>query len=267
MAGQETEDDTARTGHSSDHVQTLARGLAVIRAFDAEHPRLTLSEVAKETGLTRAAARRFLLTLADLGYVRADGRDFALTPRVLELGFAYLSGLTVPELAQPHLERLVAEVGESASVAVLDGADVVYVSRVATSRIMRVAINIGTRFPAATTSMGRVLLAGLAPADLDERLAATELRAHTPYTITDEPRLRRELDQVRAQGWAFVDQELEEGLRSIAVPLRDSSGVIAALNVSSHTSRTTLDSATRDLLPPLLATAARIEADLAATGR
>lgn len=267
-SAEEPAEAAAPNGRGSDYVQTLARGLAVIRAFDADRPELTLSEVARETGLTRAAARRFLLTLSDLGYVRADGRRFALTPRVLELGFAYLSSMSLPEVAQPHLERLVAEVQESTSVAVLDGADVVYVSRVATSRIMRVAINIGTRFPAAITSMGRVLLAGLPPGELDARLASVELESRTQYSITDEKRLRAELDRVRSQGWAFVDQELEEGLRSIAVPIRESAGkVVASLNVSSTTSRTTLDSARRVLLPPLLATAARIEADLATMGR
>ncbi|THV36499.1 IclR family transcriptional regulator domain-containing protein [Glycomyces buryatensis] len=271
MQGDRQENEAASkdpAGRASDHVQTLARGLAVIRAFNAERPELTLSEVAKETGLTRAAARRFLLTLADLEYVRADGRHFSLTPRVLELGFSYLSALTLPEIAQPHLERLVADVQESASVAVLDGGDVVYVSRVATSRIMRVAINIGTRFPAANTSMGRILLAGLPPEELDERLEHLALEPYTPHSITDKQRLKIEIDRVRSQGWAFVDQELEEGLRSIAVPIRDSSGrVMAALNVSSTTSRTTLDSARRKLLPQLLGTAARIEADLSTTGR
>jgi IclR family pca regulon transcriptional regulator len=143
------------------YVQSLQRGLAVIRAFDAGHPELTLSEVARLCGLTRAAARRFLLTLADLGYVRTDGRLFSLTPRVLELGYAFLSSLTLPEVAEPHLERLVAEVRESSSLSVLDGDDIVYVARVPTSRIMTVAINVGTRFPAYATSMGRVLLAAL----------------------------------------------------------------------------------------------------------
>src|SRR6476469_6668223 len=147
-------------------VQSLERGLAVIRAFDTEHPELTLSDVARETGLTRAAARRFLLTLADLGYVRSDGRLFALTARVLELGYAYLSALSLPEIAEPHLEALVADVRESSSLSVLDGDDIVYVARVPTSRIMRVAINVGTRFPAYATSMGRVQLAGLSDDDL-----------------------------------------------------------------------------------------------------
>jgi IclR family pca regulon transcriptional regulator len=247
-----------------DHVQSLARGLAVIRAFSAAEPELTLSQVARATGLSRAAARRFLITLADLGYVRSDGRLFALTPRVLELGYAYLSSLSLPEVADPHLERLAAEVHESASVAVLDGEDVVYVARVATARIMRVTISIGTRFPAYCTSMGRVLLAALSPERLDDYLARADLRRLTSRTIVLPAALRAELDQVRSRGWAMVDQELEEGLRSIAAPIRDRSGrTVAAVNVSTHASRTTLQAASRTLLPPLLATAAKIEADLA----
>ncbi|MGW5262973.1 IclR family transcriptional regulator [Microbispora sp. NPDC004025] len=252
---------------AEEHVQSLARGLAVIRAFDAASPELTLSEVARKTGLTRAAARRFLLTLAGLGYVRTDGRLFALSPRVLELGYAYLSSLSLPEVALPHLERLAAEVHESASVSVLDDTDIVYVARVPTARIMRVTIAIGTRFPAYCTSMGRVLLAGLSPEDLGAYLARADLRRLTPHTATSPTALRTALDEVRAQGWALVDQELEEGLRSIAAPIRGRDGrVVAAVNVSSHASRTTPESARRDLLPPLLATAAGIEADLRATG-
>lgn len=248
-----------------DHVQSLARGLAVIRSFSATEPELTLSQVARATGLSRAAARRFLLTLEDLGYVRSDGRLFSLTPRVLELGYAYLSSLSLPEVADPHLERLAAEVHESASVAVLDGEDVVYVARVATARIMRVTISIGTRFPAHCTSMGRVLLAGLPPAELDAYLERAPLRRLTSHTIVLPAALRGELERVRERGWAIVDQELEEGLRSIAAPIRDRSGrTVAAVNVSTHASRTSLQAARRDLLPPLLATAAAIEADLAA---
>ncbi|MGW4961167.1 IclR family transcriptional regulator [Nonomuraea sp. NPDC004186] len=248
-----------------DHVQSLARGLAVIRAFSATDPELTLSQVARATGLSRAAARRFLLTLEDLGYVRSDGRLFSLTPRVLELGYAYLSSLSLPEVADPHLERLAAEVHESASVAVLDGEDVVYVARVATARIMRVTINIGTRFPAYCTSMGRVLLAALPPDELDAYLEGASLRRLTSHTIVLPAALRAELGKVRGRGWAMVDQELEEGLRSIAAPIRDRSGrTVAAVNVSTHASRTTLQAARRDLLPPLLATAAKIEADLTA---
>ena len=246
-------------------VQSLERGLSVIRAFGEDRPELTLSEVAAQTDLTRAAARRFLLTLCDLGYVRADGRRFALTPRVLELGYAYLSSLSLPELAEPHLERLAAEVRESSSVSVLDGDDIVYVARVPTSRIMRVAINVGTRFPAHATSMGRVQLAALTDAELDAYLDRVELRPLTANTLTDPAKLRSELARIRAQGWALVDQELEEGLRSVAAPIRDRTGrVVAAVNVSAHASRASKDAVRRVLLPPLLATAERIEADLRA---
>jgi IclR family pca regulon transcriptional regulator len=224
---------------------------------------MTLSEVARVTGLTRAAARRFLLTLADLGYVRTDGRMFALTPRVLELGYAYLSSAGLPEVAQPHLQRLTAEVRESSSVSVLDGPDVVYVARAATARIMTVAISVGTRFPAYATSMGRVLLAGRTPAQLDAYLEAADLRRLTAHTVTDPDRLRAEVARARAQGWAIVDEELEEGLRSVAAPVRDRDGaVIAAANVSVHANRTSITELRRDLLPSLLATTARIEADL-----
>jgi IclR family pca regulon transcriptional regulator len=248
-------------------VQSLERGLAVIRAFDAEHPELTLSDVARETGLTRAAARRFLLTLSDLGYVRSDGRRFSLTARVLELGYAYLSALSLPEVAEPHLEELVAEVRESSSLSVLDGDDIVYVARVPTSRIMRVAINVGTRFPAHATSMGRVQLAALPEPELEAYLARADRRQLTAHTITDEAELRRELARIRTQGWALVDQELEEGLRSVAAPIHDRGGrVVAAVNVSAHASRASKDTVRRVLLPPLLATAERIEADLRTAG-
>ena len=171
-------------------------------ARSSEHnPELTLSDVARATGLTRAAARRFLLTLAELGYVRTDGRWFALSPRILELGYAYLSSLSLPEVAEPHLERLVAEVHESSSVSVLDGEDIVYVARVPTSRIMTVSINVGTRFPAYATSMGRVLLAGL-PDERARRLPrrAVELAPLSPRTLTSHDALRAELAQVRVAG-------------------------------------------------------------------
>ncbi len=254
------------TGDRGAHfVQSLERGLNVIRAFDASTPRLTLSEVARATGLTRAAARRFLLTLADLGYVRTDGRMFSLTPRVLRLGYAYLSALSLPDVAEPHLERLVAMIHESSSVSVLDGDDIVYVARIPTSRIMTVAISVGTRFPAYATSMGRVLLAGLPDAELDDRLARAARRPFTERTTTDPAALRREINRVRKQGWALVDQELEDGLRSIAAPIRDATGaVIAAANVSTTAGRVPAARMRRELLPLLLDAAARIEADLRA---
>jgi IclR family pca regulon transcriptional regulator len=244
-------------------VQSLERGLSVIRALSAQEPQ-TLSDVARATGLTRAASRRFLLTLQQLGYVNLNGTRFALTPQVLELGYAYLSSLTLPEVAQPHLERLVEEIHESSSVSVLDNTDVVYVARVPTRRIMRVAISVGTRFPAYATSMGRVLLAGLEPEALDDVLDRTELVALTPETIHAPGPLHAELDRVRAQGYALVDQELEAGLRSIAAPIHTRTGeVVAAINVSAHATRTVAD-VKATLLPPLLATAEAIERDLAA---
>jgi IclR family pca regulon transcriptional regulator len=254
------------TTRNTDFVQSLERGLAVIRAFGADNPELTLSDVARSTGLPRAAARRFLLTLVDLGYVRTDGRLFALRPRILELGFAYLSAAGLPEVAQPHLEQLVAAVHESCSLSVLDGADIVYVARVPTRRIMTVAINVGTRFPAYATSMGRVMLAGLSATDLDEYLRTTPLQPLTPKTINDPAKLRRVLSRIAAQGFAMVDQELEVGLRSMAVPVHDAdNAVVAAINLSMHARRGSADAARRELLPALRATAQAIESDLAAS--
>ncbi|NIH79034.1 IclR family transcriptional regulator domain-containing protein [Amycolatopsis viridis] len=252
------------TERGAHHVQSLERGLAVIRAFGAGAPELTLSDVARSTGLTRAAARRFLLTLADLGYVRTDGKHFSLTARVLELGYAFLSSMTLPEVAQPHLERLSAEVRESSSVSVLDGADIVYVARVAVSRIMTVSINVGTRFPAYATSMGHVLLAGLGEEGFAAYLEQANLERLTSHTLTSPAALRAELAAVRQQGWALVDQELEEGLRSVAAPIRDRHGtVVAAVNVSTHAGRTARETVVEEMVPPLLAAAKRIEDDLA----
>ncbi|HEY2671237.1 MAG TPA: IclR family transcriptional regulator [Rugosimonospora sp.] len=253
-------DDEPREG---EFVRSLDRGLAVIRAFDADHPELTLSDVARTTGLTRAAARRFLHTLVSLGYVRSDGRLFALRPKILELGYAYLSSQSLPEVAMPHLEQLVERVHESSSVSVLDGDEVVYIARVATKRIMTVAISVGTRFPAFATSMGRVLLAGQSSDWLDGYLLSAELRPLTPHTIAEPVRLRAELMRIRRQGWALVDQELEEGLCSVAAPIRDGHGrVVAAINVSAHASRRSVEDIRRDLLPPLLETAKLIGDDL-----
>lgn len=246
-------------------VQSLERGLDVIRALSVPGQGQTLSDVARDAGLTRATARRFLLTLEELGYVRSDDRRFVLTPRVLELGYAFLSSLTLPQIAQPHLRELVEQVHESSSVSVLEGTDVVYVAREPTQRIMTVAISVGTRFPAYATSMGRVLLAGLADGQLDEFLETAELRALTAATVTDRERLRKVLDRVRRQGWALVDQELEDGLRSVAVPIRNSAAeVVAAMNLSTQANRRTPAAIRRDLLPPLQEAAAAIEGDLAA---
>jgi IclR family pca regulon transcriptional regulator len=255
----------SRAERSTDFVKSLERGLAVIRAFDANNPALTLSDVAKSTGLTRAAARRFLLTLAELGYVRNDGRRFILSPRVLELGHAYLSSLSLPEIALPHLRALVAEVHESSSMSVLDADEVVYVARVPAKRIMSISISVGTRFPAYATSMGRVLLAGQSDEWLDDYLATAELTPITPRTIADPEQLRAELVRIRKQGWALIDQELEEGLRSLAVPIHDIAGrVVAGINVSVHTSRGSPAVVRAELLPPLLAAAQSIDRDISA---
>ncbi|MGZ4200543.1 MAG: IclR family transcriptional regulator domain-containing protein [Thermoleophilaceae bacterium] len=251
----------------SDYVQSLARGLSVIRAFDEEHRELTLSEVARTAGLTRAAARRFLLTLVELGYMRFDSGRFSLRPRVLELGFAYLSSLTLPEVAQPHLETLVANVNESSSISVLDDTEIVYVVRVPTRRIMSITLAVGTRLPAYATSMGRVLLASLESDDLDERLSRITIDRLTPRTVKDAAELRSMLEAVRRQGYAMTDQELEEGLRSVAVPIRDASGgVVAALNTSVHASRATMQALRTEFLPPALEAAAAIEAELRSSG-
>jgi IclR family transcriptional regulator, pca regulon regulatory protein len=246
-----------------DYVQSLERGLAVIRAFGAERPELRLSDVARATGLTRAAARRFLLTLVRLGYVRQNGSTFSLRPRILELGYAYLSALSLPEVAQPHMETLVGEVNESSSVAVLDDLDIVYVARVPTRRIMTITIAVGTRLPAYATSMGRVLLAGLEGDALSERLARIELEQLTATTVPDLDALRERIEEVRAAGWAAVDQELEQGVRSAAVPIRDATdAVVAALNVSVHATRMTMQALRREVIPKLLRTAEAIEVDL-----
>lgn len=250
----------------SEYVQSLERGLAVIKAFDAQHPSLTLSDVARSTGLTRAAARRFLLTLTELGYVRFDGKNFALRPRVLELGYSYLSALSLPEIARPHMEELVASVHESCSMSVLDGHEIVYVARVPTRRIMTVSINVGTSFPAYATAMGRVLLAFQDPAWLDEYFISVRLKPLTRNTVIDAVELRDLLAEIREQGWALVDQELEEGLRSIAVPVRVSGAVVAAVNVSAHANRGNATSALEDLLPPLRDAVTLVEEDLRARG-
>jgi IclR family transcriptional regulator, pca regulon regulatory protein len=246
-----------------DFVQSFERGLAVIRAFGPERPSLTLSEVAQHTGMTRAAARRFLLTLRSLGYVHFDGRTFSLRPRVLELGYAYLSSLPLGELAAPHMRALVEQLHESSSVSVLDDDEIVYVARVPTKRIMSINLVVGTRLPAHATSMGRVLLAALAPADLDAYLGRATLDPITERTVTDPVELRRILDKVRAQGFALVDQELEQGVRSVAAPLHDAGGaVIASLNVSAHAARTSLETLRDTFVPAVRATAELIDADL-----
>lgn len=244
---------------SNDFIQSLERGLTVINSFTRERASQTLSEVAQQTGLTRATARRVLLTLAELGYVRQTSRDFSLTPKVLDLGYSYLSSFQVVELAQQPMERLVEAVRESSSISVLDGAEIVYVARVPTKRIMTIALAIGSRLPAYPTSMGRVLLGGLSEAEFEAYLSRTQFEQLTERTITDRKAFRAAIDKVRAEGYALVDQELEEGVRSIAAPIRNSRGsVIAAMNISCHASRVTVKRMREEFRPHLLEAAREI---------
>jgi IclR family pca regulon transcriptional regulator len=240
----------------------------VISLFTRDRPRLTLSDVARAIGVSRATARRSLLTLHHLGYVgQADGL-FQLQPRVLDLGYAFLSSLGLPEIAQPHLEALTDQLHESSSVAVLDGSDIVYVNRVSTKRIMRIAISVGTRFPAYATSMGRVMLAARSDEYVSEFLRKTRLEAFNPNTVTDRDKFQRILAGVRSAGYSLVDQELEQGLRSIAVPIRDRSGeVIAAANVSLYVISGSAQEIKRRVLGPLREAADAIERDLRNSGR
>jgi IclR family transcriptional regulator, pca regulon regulatory protein len=248
-------------------LQGLERGLAVIRAFSTEAPSLTLSEVARAVGITPATARRILLTLEELGYVRSDNRRFSLTPRVLALGWAYLSSLDLGELAGPFMEELSAKTRESCSIATLDLPDIVYVARVPTSRIMTVALGVGARLPAYPTSMGRVLLSALPDEDLTAYLETVQAEPLTDRTLTNPDALRAGIIKARADGYALVDQELEQGLRSIAAPIHNSRGsVIAALNVSAHASRSTPTSLCEEFLPHLQEAAAQITTALTHRG-
>jgi IclR family transcriptional regulator, pca regulon regulatory protein len=248
----------------SDFVTALQRGLDVLQTFSRAHPVLTLTQVAELTGLSRGTARRLLHTLVELGYVRQDGREFRLTARVLNIGYAYLSALDLVELSRGEMESLGQVTAESCSIAVLDGTDVVYVARAPSTRIMSTALGLGSRLPAHATSLGRVLLAGLRGPDLDAYLTTANLTSFTSHTVTDADALRGELARVRAQGWALVDQELEIGVRSIAAPLHNRTGcTVAAMNVSAPASRVTLDVLRRELLPRLLAAAGRITEMLA----
>jgi IclR family pca regulon transcriptional regulator len=244
-------------------VNSFARGLSVICAFSGDAPRMTLSEVAAETGLTRAGARRILLTLQSLGYVGCDGRLFYLRPRILDLGYSFLSTTPLWNVAEPFMEEVVNQVHESCSASVLDGAEIVYILRVPTKKIMTINLSIGSRLPAWCTSMGRVLLGDL-PADmLNEILDGSRIEAYTARTVTERKKLCQIILEDHRKGWSLVNQELEDGLISISVPLHDRNGrVIAAMNVSGHSSRTTPTEMTRTVLPVLKQAADKIDAAL-----
>jgi IclR family transcriptional regulator, pca regulon regulatory protein len=244
-------------------VQSFARGLSVIRAFGPKSSEMTLTEVAERTGLTRAGARRILLTLQHLGYVAANERKFYLTPRILDLGYSYLSSMKLWDFAEPAMEELVDKVHESCSVSVLDGTEIVYVLRVPTRKIMTINLSIGRRLPAFCTSMGRVLLGDLDDVTLDKVFAQSDLKALTKSTTTNPTRLKKIIADDRKKGWSLVNQELEEGLCSIAVPLIDSSGrVIAAMNIGGNVTRTSEADLVKKVLPELLAAANKINSAL-----
>jgi IclR family transcriptional regulator, pca regulon regulatory protein len=244
-------------------VQSLARGLAVIRAFDASHRHQTLNGIADATGLSHATAQRLLRTLMELGYVRSEDGRYVLTPRVLELGYGELSNLTLPTIAEPHLERLAARIDESCSVAILAGSDVVYVARASRKRIMAASIAVGTRLPAWVTALGRVLMAAQPDQWIEEYLATALLVRHTERTVTDRRQLRQIITEVRLRGYATVDRELEPVLRSVAAPIRERGGaVVAAMNIASPAGAGDVEETRRSLLPMLLGTIDDLERDL-----
>lgn len=251
---------------SPDFIEAIARGLDVIRAFGPGQPVMSLAGVAAASDLPRPTARRILLTLEQLGYVRqTGGPGYELTPRVLDLGMSYVLSRGLWEIARPHMEALVARTNESSSIAQLDGSDIVYVARVAVPKIVALAVTVGTRFPALQTSLGKVLLAALPNDDAERVLAEPSRSGITPPWQPDAAERAAVLREVRARGWAHADGELAPAIRSIAVPLRDGDGrVIAALNVNAHAAETPLEKLTGEYLPLLLQTASAISADWAA---
>jgi IclR family transcriptional regulator, pca regulon regulatory protein len=255
---------TAEVRPGDAYVQSFARGLEVIRSFSAGAPRQTLTDVAGRTGLTRAGARRILLTLQTLGYVESDGKLFALTPRILDLGFAYLSSMPIWNVAEPLMEALVEQVKESCSAGVLEGTDIVYVLRVSTRKIMRNSLGVGSRLPAYCTSLGRMLRAGLPDAEVLRLLKASKREARTKHTVTEVDALMAKVQQARKQGWCMVNQELEEGLVSLAAPIVNRAGrTVAALNISGQVNRTTPRQMQDTMLPALREAAHEVSQRLA----
>ena len=246
--------------HGRDHVASLQRGLSVVEILAGNPPGLTLTETAAQAGLTRAGARRLLLTLVASGYAEQDGRRFRLSPRLISLARTWLAGASLWSYAEPFMRAVSSELNESCSAAVLSGEDVVYVARVPARHIVTVQLHVGTRLPAYCTSMGRVLLSGLHPADRDAFLAAATIRANTTKTITSPSQIADAIGEAGERGFSVVDEELELGLRSIAVPVRNRAGtIVAAINVSTQSARCSMRDMQRNFLPPLKAAARKIE--------
>jgi IclR family pca regulon transcriptional regulator len=267
MASCSTRGGVSVSRDDPDVIDSVEKAFRLLQAFSAEHPVLTVTQAAELAGLTRATARRVLLTCVRAGFAETDGRTFQLTPGVLRLGFGYLTSLPMWQYAQPHMRELADAVRESCSMATLDGDDIVYVARVPAARSMSITLNIGSRLPAYPTSMGRVLLAALPAAGLEDYLARVKLAALTPRTITGTAELIAELRRVREQGFALVDGEREEGVRSAAAPIRDSSGtVIAALNVSANAARVSMAQLRSDCVPLLISTAQQISREIGFLG-
>ena len=254
-----------RRDGNPEFIEALARGLDVLRCFEPGRAAMSLSEVAAATGLARPTARRILITLELLGYVRNEGGAFSLTPRVLELGMAYIGSAGLWELARPHLRELVRQTGESCSIAQLDGPDIVYVARVAVPKLVTLAVTIGTRFPAVATSLGKVLLAALEPDELDRVLAEPSRAGVAARWQPERGEVDAALREVRARGWAATDEQLALGIRSVAAPIRDGEGrTVAAVNVNAHAAETSMDTLLDSHLPLLLRAASAIGSDWAA---
>jgi len=252
--------DSHKSPEMRDFVTSLARGLGVIRAFDLQHPEMTLTQVAKRTGLTRAGARRFLLTLAELGYVKKDQRLFSLTPKILDLGYAFMASAPLSLSARPIVNWVTEQTGESCNMGVLDHDDMVNVAHTGPRGIVMVNVHVGARIPAAYTAVGRAILANLHDAELDAFMARVELKPLTSFSLTSKTALRTELMRIRSQGYAFVDRELHEGMRTLGVPVFNNHGnVAAAVNITNHAVTVPKEKIIKDCLPALKQAAADLQ--------
>lgn len=262
-AGRKSMKDSNNSIKNADFIQSLGRGLLVIQAFSSENPTLTVSKAAELTALSRPAVRRILLTLESLGYAKSYDGHYALTARVLSLGYAYISSKNIWDIAHPHMKKLVEQTGESTSISVLDGSEIVYVARIPTKRIMTISLDVGSRLPAYATSMGQILLANLSLPELDHYLNQANLTSFTEKTMVNQSDLLERLERIKKDGWVFVEQQLETGLSSLAAPIRDNEGkVVAAINISSNADRFNQKKIKEQFLSLLLQTAEQISIDI-----